>query len=38
MGEALIALRRAVELNDEETEAHYYLGVVNERLNETTRR
>ena len=34
MGEALIALQRAAELNDEEVEAHYYLGVVNERLSE----
>ena len=34
MGEALLALRKAAELNESEIEAHYYLGVVAERLNE----
>jgi tetratricopeptide (TPR) repeat protein len=35
MGEALLSLRRAAELDGEQVEAHYYLGVVSERLNET---
>lgn len=34
MGEALLALRRATELDEEHVQAHYYLGVVYERLRE----
>ncbi|USN98797.1 MAG: tetratricopeptide repeat protein [Phycisphaeraceae bacterium] len=34
MGEALVSLRRAVELDAKSVEGQYYLGVVNERLNE----
>lgn len=34
MGEALVELRRAIEIDETNVEAHYYLGVVNERLNE----
>ncbi|MBZ0173549.1 MAG: tetratricopeptide repeat protein, partial [Phycisphaerales bacterium] len=34
VGEALLSLRRAAELDAESVEARYYLGVVHERLNE----
>jgi tetratricopeptide (TPR) repeat protein len=34
MGEALLALRRAIDLDEGDVEAHYYMGVVSERLNE----
>lgn len=34
MGEALLALRRAAELDAESVEAAYYLGIVHERLDE----
>jgi len=37
MGEALLALKRAVELDESAVEAHYYMGVVSERLNEPER-
>lgn len=34
MGEALLALQKALDADETSVEAHYYMGVVNERVNE----